>query len=351
MGKISVIDFFSGCGGLSYGFLKAGYEVLLGVDNDKAALKTFKLNHPGAEIIEGDIRSLSAKEVLKAAGKKQIDVIIGGPPCQGFSLSGPRKFDDSRNDLYLSFIRMVEEIRPKAFLIENVPGLVGLYKGQIKDEIIRRFSGLGYNVSYEVLNAANYGVPQSRRRVFFVGLKKSAKDFRFPHSVFDENNYISCKSAIGDLPALDRELGEDPCRYSVSKNLTEYQKLFRNGAGHLHNHVGTNHSEQTKKIIALVPDGGNYKNLPEKYSKTRNFNVAWTRFNSSKPAPTVDTGHRHHFHYAYNRVPTVRENARLQSFPDTFIFLGNKSQQYRQVGNAVPPLLAEQIAKRIKKYL
>ncbi len=351
MKKINVIDFFAGCGGLSYGFLMAGYEVLLGVDDDKTALKTFKLNHPGAKILEEDICNISGKDIISAVGRKRIDVIIGGPPCQGFSVSGPRKFDDSRNKLYLSFMRMVKEIKPKIFLIENVPGLVGLYNGQIKDEIIHRFSDLGYRVTYEILNAASYGIPQRRKRVFFVGIRHSKTRFIFPSPVLLEKKYISCKEAISDLPTLENEMGEDPSSYPKVRRLTDYQKFCRNGAGHLHNHVATNHSEQTKKVISLVPEGGNYKNLPEKYAKTRNFHVAWTRYHSKKPSSTIDTGHRHHFHYKYNRVPTVRENARFQSFPDTFIFLGNKSQQYRQVGNAVPPLLAKKLAEKIKEYL
>ena len=351
MKKINVVDFFAGCGGLSYGFLMAGCEVILGIDDDKIALKTFKLNHPGADIITEDICRMSGKDIIDVVGKKRIDIVIGGPPCQGFSLSGPRKFDDPRNKLYLSFIRMVKEIKPKIFLVENVPGLVGLYKGQVKDEIIRRFSDIGYRVTYEILNSASYGVPQLRKRVFFVGIRNSKTNFVFPQTILSEKKYITCREAISDLSPLEGDIGEDPSSYPKVRRLTEYQKYCRNGTGHLHNHVGTNHSEQTKNVISHVPEGGNYKNLPKKYANTRNFHVAWTRYHSKKPSPTIDTGHRHHFHYKYNRVPTVRENARLQSFRDTFVFLGNKSQQYRQVGNAVPPLLAKILAEKIKEYL
>ena len=173
MKKYNVIDLFCGCGGLSYGFESAGFNVLLGIDNDEKALETFELNHKGAKTICGDITAISYEvDIRTLIGEEQIDVIIGGPPCQGMSLSGPRKFDDPRNRLYLSYIRLVEEIKPKAFVIENVPGLVGLFGGKIKDSIVHKLSQLGYNVQYKLLTASEYGVPQSRRRVVFVGMKE-----------------------------------------------------------------------------------------------------------------------------------------------------------------------------------
>lgn len=342
----NVIDLFCGCGGLSYGFEKAGFNVLLGIDNDKMALNTFELNHNGSKTICEDITQITYENNIKSViGDKKIDLIIGGPPCQGMSLSGPRKFDDPRNKLYLSFIRLVDEIKPTAFIIENVPGLVSLFGGTIKDTIIEKFSNMGYNVKYKILSAADYGVPQNRKRVIFVGLKKG--EFIFPEIQKDK---ITCEMALSDLPPLEFDLGENSCNYGIYPQ-NEYQKLMRRNSKLLKNHVAAKHSERIKHIISLVPDGGNYKDLPDDYKDTRKFNVAWTRFCSHKPAPTIDTGHRHHFHYKYNRVPTVRECARLQSFPDTFEFLGNKTQQFRQVGNAVPPILAENLAKEIKKYI
>ena len=156
--------------------------------------------------------------------------------------------------------------------------------------------------------------------------------------------------ALDDLPPLVDTLGEDDVPYATAPH-NDYQKLMRAKSKSVRNHIAAENSEKVKKIISLVPDGGNYKDLPEEFRTSRNFHVAWTRFASNKPAPTIDTGHRHHFHYKYNRVPTVRECARLQSFPDDFIFLGNKTQQFRQVGNAVPPLLAQAIAETLKKEL
>lgn len=351
MKNFNVIDLFSGCGGLSYGFEMAGYKILLGVDKLQVALDTFKLNHKNSDILNADISKLSAKEILDKVGSKPIDLIIGGPPCQGFSLSGPRNFYDPRNKFYLSFIKLVKEIKPKAFLIENVPGIISLYKGQVKYNILSIFSEIGYKINYDKLNAAAYGVPQMRYRVFFVGLYQSKNYFVFPDPVLSPSRYIKLKEAISDLPPLENKLGENFMEYPPNRKLSDYQRFCRKGSEKIYNHLATDHTPKTKHIISLVPEGGNYKYLPEKYSKTRNFHVAWTRFNGERPAPTIDTGHRHHFHYKYNRIPTVRESARIQSFPDSFVFLGNKTQQYLQVGNAVPPLLGYAIAKELKKYL
>ena len=343
---MNAIDLFCGAGGLSYGFEKAGVNILLGIDNDAMALKVFEKNHKNAKSICGDITQLHYNDIKELIGDTTIDLIIGGPPCQGMSLSGPRKFDDPRNKLYLSYIRFVQEIKPKAFVIENVPGLVSLFKGQIKNSIIERLTNLGYKVGYRILCAADYGVPQSRKRVVFVGLKKEFFDF----DRIKEEDMVTCEMALSDLPPLIDSLGEDPAEYETLPQ-NEYQKLMRKNSVQVHNHIAAAHSEKVRNIIALVPDGGNYKDLPDEYRNTRNFHVAWTRFRSDKPAPTIDTGHRHHFHYKYNRVPTVRECARLQSFPDDFLFEGNKTQQFRQVGNAVPPIMAKAIAEALLEYL
>ena len=346
MKEYNAIDLFCGCGGLSYGFESAGFNILLGIDNDKKALETFELNHKNAKSICGDITQVSYENDIKPLiGEKRIDVIIGGPPCQGMSLSGPRKFDDPRNRLYLSYIRLVDEIRPKMFVIENVPGLVGLFGGQIKDSIIQKFTDMGYKIQYKILCSADYGVPQNRKRVVFVGYQEG--EFEYPKK---SNSLVSCEMALSDLPSLTDTLGDEIQEYTCPPQ-NDYQRLMRKNSTVVRNHVAANHSEKVKQIISLVPAGGNYKGLPEEYRNTRNFHVAWTRFPKDRPAPTIDTGHRHHFHYEYNRVPTVRECARIQSFPDDFIFLGNKTQQFRQVGNAVPPIMAKAIAEQVIKKL
>ena len=356
--NLKTIDLFCGSGGLSCGLSMAGFETLIGVDNNSATVETFQKNHNGSSAIVGDIENITEDQICQKIGSPNIDIIVGGPPCQGLSLSGPRKYDDPRNKLFLSFVRITNEIKPNAFILENVPGLVSLFKGKIKDTIIEEFENIGYNVSFKVLNAADYGVPQLRKRVFFVGLKNQERKFIFPEpthfettALLKNEKYITCKEAISDLPSLDSDyMGCEKQNYSTRPE-NDYQMFMRKDSKFVFNHIGTKHTEKVRKIINMVPDGGNYKNLPEEYKKTRNFHVAWTRFSSKKPASTIDTGHRHHFHYKYNRVPTVRECARLQSFPDNFIFYGNKGQQYSQVGNAVPPLLAKAIGMELSKWL
>lgn len=345
------IDLFAGCGGLSKGFMDAGFDVIVGVDNDVAALNTFRLNHNGAVALNADLSLHETFDKIKEiANKKKIDVIVAGPPCQGFSLTGPRNFDDKRNKLYLAVFEAVKQYSPKAFIIENVPGMATLYNGEIQKEILRRFRNLGYNVESKILCAADYGVPQIRKRLIFMGIKENLGKPRFPEPKFTPENYRTCRDAISDLPALVDDLGYEESKY-ISPPRTEYQKIMRKKCTVLHNHTATRHTQKVKDTIALVPEGGNYKDLPAGVGESRKFHEAWTRYDGNKPSKTIDTGHRNHFHYEYNRVPTVRENARLQSFPDDFVFTGTRTQQYRQVGNAVPPLLGYCLGKEILNIL
>ena len=345
------IDLFAGCGGLSRGFMDAGFKIAVGVDNDQAALNTFARNHPGAIALNADLSNPQTfKKIDDIVKGREIDVIIAGPPCQGFSLTGPRNFDDQRNKLYLAVFEAVSVYQPKGFIIENVPGMATLYKGQIKDEILKRFRALGYNIDCEILCAADYGVPQIRRRLVFMGVRQDIGCPKFPKAIFSPANYRTCREAISDLPSRINELGQEEDFYS-SEPTTEYQRLMRNGCTTLYNHVATKHTQLVQDTIALVPEGGNYKDLPEGWGKSRKFHVAWTRYHGDKPSNTIDTGHRNHFHYEYNRVPTVRENARLQSFSDDFVFLGTRTQQNRQVGNAVPPLLGYHLGLALRQLI
>lgn len=348
---MNVIDLFAGCGGLSKGFMDAGFDIILGVDNDQAALNTFERNHNGAAVLNADLsKQETFDEIKRIAGERSIEVIIAGPPCQGFSLTGPRNFDDERNKLYLAVIEMVKQFEPEVFIIENVPGMATLYHGQIKEEILKRFRKIGYNIECDILCAADYGVPQMRKRLIFMGVKKSIGMPRFPKQMFTPECYRTCRDAISDLPSRETELGKEEDCYT-SEASTEYQKLMRKGMTVLYNHVATNHTQMVKDTIALVPEGGNYKDLPPGWGESRKFNEAWTRYDGNKPSKTIDTGHRNHFHYKYNRVPTIRENARLQSFPDDFVFTGTRTQQNRQVGNAVPPLLGQALGEVILEII
>ena len=360
MTDYNVIDLFCGCGGFSKGFQEAGFNIRFGIDFWKDATVTYKKNFPNAVVLNEDIEKVSGQQILDMCGMKQceVDVIIGGPPCQGFSVSGKRMIDDERNKLYKSFVELVSELKPKVFVMENVPGLVRLFGGQVCSQVLEDFTSIGYTVKYRILSADSYGVPQQRRRVFFVGLSNSV--FRNPSSyiyptptaaIGELVPAITCKEAISDLDFVpdDRVLGED-IPYALPPQ-SDYQRLMREGSRSVLNHSITLHKERTKEIIAMVPDGGNYKDLPEELWSTRKVHIAWTRMDSRKPCFTIDTGHNHHFHYRANRVPTVRESARIQSFPDTFEFIGIKTSQLKQVGNAVPPLLAKAVAESVISIL
>jgi len=351
--NLNVLDLFCGCGGLSQGFIDAGYNVVMGIDFDDAALETYKYNHQDSDAAKIDLSNdKGIDEIEERLKGKKIDVIIGGPPCQGFSLTGSRDINDTRNTLYLAVVKAVKRFMPKAFLIENVPGIATLYNGTIKQQIINTFEDMGYSVtvSEKPLLAADYGVPQKRRRMFFIGFQKEYGYFEFPASTHNPNNYVTCEDALSDLPGREEELGEEIDEYTMPSQ-TSYQELMRRNSSKLYNHVATKHTDYVKWVISQVPEGGNYKDLPPGVGESRKFNEAWTRYHSKQPSRTIDTGHRNHFHYKYNRVPTIRENARLQSFRDDFIFLGNKTQQNRQVGNAVPPLLSYNLARAMYKQL
>ena len=338
-----IIDLFCGCGGLSKGFEMAGFEPKIAIDMWSDAVRTYNHNRDNKVAVCEDVHNWDDKFLEEINNDGDIVGIIGGPPCQGYSTVGTRDVNDPRNHLYKEYCRIVEKIRPDFFVIENVKGLTTLSGGAFKDDIINRFSNLGYSVKYKILNAADYGVPQNRQRVFFVGMKN--KVFKFPKPL---EYKITTEEAIGDLPELKG--GEKVESYNQNPT-TVYEQQMRGASTVLLNHEGTNHTQQTIDIISLIKDGGKIKDLPEEYWKIRKYNKAFERMNSKAQSNTVDTGHRNYFHYSQNRIPSVRENARLQSFPDNFEILGSKTSQYKQVGNAVPPLLAFAVAKAIKEAL
>lgn len=349
----NVLDLFSGAGGLSRGFLDAGFNVVLGVDNDEMALKTFFKNHGDTKTLQLDLfnhENLDKITHYLDKYKISIDVLVGGPPCQGFSVSGSMKENDERNMLYTAMVELARRINPKFIVLENVMGMVKLYDGKGAKRVIKGFEEIGYKMSAELLFAPDYGIPQIRKRVFFVGVRKGAVNFEYPAPTHFEDTYISCEQAISDLPTLEDGVWSEVQKYS-SEPTTEYQRLMRGGSTEIHNHIGSKHIEKTVRLISMIPAGKNHKCLPDELKEGIKYNDALTRFYQDKPSHTITTGHRTHFHYKYNRIPTVRECARLQSFPDDFVFYGNKGQQYRQVGNAVPPILGKHIAFKIKEYL
>lgn len=346
--KLTCLDLFCGCGGLSKGFELAGFEIIGGIDFNEAAIKTFAHNFPKAKAIHCDLLKMAPEKIRENFPVSSIDVIIGGPPCQGFSTAN-RYADidmfDSRNKLFFQFVKFVEMFTPKAIVIENVRGILTMNKGYAKEKIESIFKKKGYNVTNMLLNAADYGVPQRRLRNFFVMLKDKKFDFSM---LTQETNCPTVKEAIGELYPYEYE-NNTTIRLD-SAPATKYQQYLRDGCSVLENHDVRYPAQKVQDRIAFVPQGGNWKDVPiEMWPTTRNnrHSSAYKRLKEDDQSVTIDTGNNHsnYFHPLFHRLPTVREAARLQSFPDSFVFLGNRSEQYRQVGNAVPPLLAKALAE------
>jgi len=348
--ELNSVDLFCGCGGLSYGFKQAGFNCILAIDKWQDAIETFSYNIPDAFVACEEITQLTPLKHGEYLKGKKIHIILGGPPCQGYSTvgtnrKGRRDPDDPRNFLFKPFMSYVKYYLPPFVLLENVIGMKTLNKGHFFQKIKTELEQMGYKVKAEVLNASDYGIPQNRLRLFTVGFRTD--EFNFPVSL---STKVSTLEAIGNLPPLDnyRTKITAPKEFCYTNSaFSSYQKLMRKGSRNIQNHELTFHSDQTVNIISKIPDGGSIKDLPAKYWKIRKYNKSFQRMNSRLPSLTIDTGHRNYFHYSENRIPSVRESARLQSFPDKFYFLKSKTSQYRQVGNAVSPLLAKALAEAI----
>lgn len=325
---MNYIDLFSGAGGFSLGFKNAGFKNIFSLDSNKDFNNTYKFNFPKNVLIEKEIQKLTSSEIKKLVNKKKIDVIIGGPPCQGFSIAGNagRKFlNDPRNSLFKEFARIVCVVKPKIFVMENVARLYTHNKGLTKKEIINTFNKLGHTVDCKLLCSADYGVPQIRNRVIFIGNKLNLKN-KFPNKKV--HKHTSIKHAINDLPKLKN--GE------ISK---------------IPNHQAMNHKKDMLHKMSFVKDGGNRNQIPKAIRPLSGDVRKYIKYNSRQASICVTGDMRKVFHYSQNRALTVRELARIQSFPDNFIFHGNKISQQQQVGNAVPPLMASEIALSIKEML
>ncbi|WP_304103398.1 DNA cytosine methyltransferase [Methanobrevibacter ruminantium] len=354
-----VLDLFCGAGGLSLGFKMANFDIVGGIDFNQEALDTHKLNFKDGFHFCGDISELDDEFVLENFDGK-VDVIIGGPPCQGFSVANMQQKDiecDDRNKLFYEFIRFVRLLKPKAFVMENVPQILTKDKGHVKEVMMDVMGDLGYNVNVKVLVASDYGVPQRRRRAFFIGICKELNQ-TFDFDFIEKKPIVTVGDAISDLYSFDNEFKsltvDDELDLDVNP-LSEYQKLMRKDSdSKIHNHNIRYPKDIVQKRMEYVPEGGNWQDVPDELWDTIRNNrhsSAYRRLNSQDVSVTIDTGHMNYFHPKYNRVPTVRESARIQSFPDDFIFTGGQGAQFRQVGNAVPPLLSCQIAKTLKAYL
>lgn len=328
MRKYNYIDLFSGAGGMTLGFEQAGFSNVFSVEFDTAFAETYKKNFPKHTLIVQNIKNITEEEIKKLIGNKKIHVIVGGPPCQGFSIAGRigRSFiEDKRNDLFKEFVRFVSIIKPSAFVLENVAAMERHNKGETINEILEAFSNIGYKLKYKVLNSADYNVPQERRRIFIVGVKGSENHFEYPKKI---KNKISIKEAIGDLPQLSN--GED------SK---------------IKNHSAMKHTKQMLNKMSYIKDGGDRFDIPEEIRPKSGDSRKYIKYNSKEPSVCVTGDMRKIFHYNQNRALTARELARLQTFPDSFIFYGTSGNIQQQIGNAVPVVLAKAIALQIKELL
>ena len=350
---MNVLDLFCGCGGISLGFELAGYKIIGGIDNDSDSVKTFQKNFPKSKAICEDLLDFKDFKILEDFGNKKIDVIVGGPPCQGFSSANrwQKENQDPRNKLFFEYLRFVELLKPKAVVIENVRGILTRDKGYAKDRIEKLLKDLGYTVNCEVLNASDYGVPQNRLRAFFVAIRKDFKE-TFDFRKLNKKPKVTVKEAIGELYDLDK----NPKHTLKTKPQNKYLKYLRKENQVIYNHEIKYPAQLTQDRISYVPQGGNWADIPTELfpnNRTNRHSSAFKRLDEQACSVTIDTGNAHsnYFHPLFNRIPTVREAARIQSFKDSFILEGSRTSQYRQIGNAVPPLLAKAVADELNKNL
>jgi len=397
MNELVAADLFSGAGGLSLGFQQAGFRVAFANDINAEYAFTYQKNHPDTRFFVESIEDLSASDIFSATGlrKNELDVLIGGPPCQGFSINAPKRtLDDARNHLFHHYGRLVlEGIRPKVVVMENVPGMLSLDGGGFVKEIYQLFGSAGYRMWHMILCAAHYGIPQERWRLIFIGTTLKVDQITFPEPTHyapvranftggrlltwlpDIRNtnepphinfrplepFISVKDGIGDLPRLKVREGSDDGPYT-RKALNPYQETMRADSSRLYNHVAGTLSEQNLERLQHIPPGGSWRDIPKellprgmKRARRSDHTRRYGRINPDGLSGTILTKCDPHwgsfFHWSQDRALTVREAARLQSFPDKYRFYGSRVSQYEQVGNAVPPLLAQVIAEHIRKSL
>lgn len=388
--NLTFIDLFAGAGGLSEGLSEAGFHSLFATEIMPVYAKTYQLNHPSAKVMTADIRDLDANKIRKELHLKkgELDLIAGGPPCQGFSINAPiRSTQDQRNHLFKEFLRFIKAFAPRAVLIENVPGLVSFEHGATLHAILDALASLGYGADVRILGAAYYGVPQMRWRTIILGVRgKILPPEAFPdptyHAPIRPNftttfegqtllklpsaettaRFTTVEQAIGDLPTLKSgERGSKIKKYLCRpKNL--YQQRARTGSPGVFNHEAPRLSEENLARLHYIKPGGNWTDIPNhllpkgmQRARKSDHTKRYGRVTPNGLASTILTKCDPHwgayFHYNQDRSFTVREAARLQSFPDHFIFTGTMVQQFAQVGNAVPPLLAEAVGRSLISIL
>jgi DNA (cytosine-5)-methyltransferase 1 len=334
--NFNFIDLFSGAGGISCGLEQLGMNCLLGLDYDKYAIETFKANHPDSASFCGDIRQLKKKDFEKLIKNQKVDLVVGGPPCQGFSTVGTGNPDDERNHLFHHFLRLVKYCQPTYLVIENVTGLLAKKNEDTLHAILHRISSLGYYIDFNVLSAEQYGVPEKRRRTIIMG-SKIHPGISLPKPTRKKPRTVG--QALANLKAKGGKVHNHDIETATPKNKIDQQRL---------NHIPEGRGIRYEKDeLELLPKrlrmGVNWKEMREgRFRQTKYY-----RLNRELPSPTIMTHRGNYYHPVENRFLTAREAAKLQSFPNNFVFKGPLSAQWRQIGNAVPPQLAKEIGKQI----
>lgn len=349
-----ILDLFSGAGGMSYGMEKnTHFSTEVALDFNDSALKTFKHNMPYTETICGDITDDDVKKkVIEISKQRKVNMIIGGPPCQGFSLKGKKLgLDDPRNYLFNEYLNIVVALEPEVFVIENVKALMSTSAGWFKNQIIDKVKKMGYHVAHGVLNAADFGVPQSRQRAIFI----CSKNCYVPLPAAICTQPVTVRDAIYDLSYLNSGEGDFEQKY-ITQPTSAYQEAMRKGSVTLYNHKASNHADIAIKKLQMIPPECGKEHLPKELTGNQQFSGTWGRLKWDSVSPTIDTrfdasSNGTNNHPFLHRAITPREAARLQSFDDKFIFLGAKVNIRQQIGNAVPPLLAKAIADQIYEIL
>ncbi len=361
-------DLFSGAGGLSEGFTRAGFRVVFAIENDHHAAATYAYNHTRnkhkyrTEVLHKDISEVDFKKLhkrVKTITGGGLDVLIGGPPCQGFSRANMRTRNSSNplNKLVSHFICAIKALKPRVVVMENVADLENFEEGLFVEKLKSDFADNGYEAQWEVLTATDFGIPQRRRRFFFIAARDGLPIF-FPKPAISQDAYVNVWDAISDLPELTNGNKVDELSYRKDKNLTPYQTMMRNKTnGRVQNNYVSENSHLVVRRYAHIPQGGNWRNIPEHLmlnykDKTRCHNYIYRRLKEDETSIVI-THYRKSMliHPRENRGLSVREAARIQSFPDHFIFKGPLISQQQQVANAVPPLLAKAVARSVKKML
>ena len=338
------IDLFSGAGGMSLGAIQAGIDVVLAVESDPHAAKTYQANHPATTMLNSDIRQISSRKIKSLIPNGSGTVIFGGPPCQGFSYSNlrTRSPENPENWLFLEFLRFVQLIRPDWVVFENVRGIVNTAKGVFVEEVIKRLENLGYTLSSSLLNAMDFGAPQDRARFFLVGSRDGVK-FKIPRRTTREP--ITVEEAIGDLPELENGASFDRLPYRCAP-ISRYARRMRRRTKASFNNLVSRNADWVVKRYPYIPQGGNWEDIPERAmsnyeDRTRCHTGIYHRLRNDAPSVVIGNYRKNMLiHPEQDRGLSVREAARLQSFPDSYVFHGSIGFQQQQVGNAVPPLLA-----------